>query len=687
MKAVKWTKGKARKILDVRLRDARNYRKRKFENQWKENEQTIYNALGIMESQQLSGGISINDLANYIDAPQDKGIGVNYAFKHYRFIHAQMSANPPSVLSRPTSSDPADKRRADAADKLCRHAVRGYQMQEVVDQSTSKTLLYGTGWVKTEYDNDLGEIEGFDEESGEVKMEGDLRISSPSTWDVWVDPHARCWKDVKWIIERKWFSEEEAESMFPESAELIDQIIQDVEEGNLRYADDSRRELEEKQIAIYYYYEPGLPTNGMAGRFVPFLDDGTPLDEVKPSPFRFHATPEDKEEIAKVLELEEGGNPQNADGSPYARGPETAYLPFHVLTDIDVSDQVYGKSFVEYEVPIQDILNRIDSVTLDNAQAHGVARMVLPEGCEIAGDGLTDSPWEVIKTTGNQKPHFVETPSLMPEMNGLRDRLQAGGDDVAGVNDAMFGKTQREQSGFSMQYATNQGNMIRRRLFNKYVLFVESIYKAYLSLVQRHWKSARTIKVLGREKAYEAIDLKGSDILRGFDLVVEYGASLSLDPTSRREEIMALMPIFEKYGVDGKSILSMLKLNELEGMYDMVELSATRQQEIFEHMIEAKGASYIKPREMQEHDGMLAYCYKFVMTSEYRDLDKKTREVIDQHIREREEVKASGKSAPSAQEANVGANPPGPGGEAGVMPEGGGMAPAEMGAGAPLPGI
>jgi len=38
---------------------------------------------------------------------------------------------------------------------------------------------------------------------------------------------------------------------------------------------------------------------------------------------------------------------------------------------------------------------------------------------------------------------------------------------MAGVNDSMFGQQKREQSGFSMQYATNQGKMVRRRLFNK----------------------------------------------------------------------------------------------------------------------------------------------------------------------------------------------------------------------------
>ena len=684
MKVVKWSPKKTREILGMRLRDAKKYRREKVEHQWKENEATIYHSVGILESQNFGANISINDLASFLDQPDSKGVGVNYAFKHYRFIHAQMSANPPSVLSRPTSSDPSDKRRADAADRLCRHAIRGYKMQEVMDQSTSKTLLYGTGWIKTEHDENLGDIAGRDED-GNIIMEGDIKICSPSTWDVWVDPHARDWASVKWIIERQWLTHEDAESMFPEAADILNKVMEEIEERTGRYADDKRQGLEEKQIPIYFYYETGLPSNGMLGRYAPFLEDGTPLDDVGPNPFRFHPTPEDDEEVAKIMAQDAGEIVKNEDGSLYERGPETAYLPFHLLTDIDVADQVYGKSFVEYEVPIQDTLNRLDTVVLDNIQANGATKMVLPEGCEVADDQPSNTPWDIIKTTGNQKPSYVGAPQPMPDIGSLRDRLQAGGDDVAGVNDAMFGKQQREQSGFSMQYATNQGNMIRRRLFNKYVLFVESVYKAYLSLIQRHWTTSRTIKVLGREKAYEAIDIKGSDIISGFDLVVEYGASLSLDPTSRREEIMALMPIFEKYGVDGKSILSMLKLNELEGMYDIVELAAMRQQEIFEHIIEGKGEVYVAPREMQEHDGMLAYCYKFVMTSEYRDLNPKVRTLIDRHIKDREALKAGKLSAGTPQD--VLAQPPGPAGMPGEMPAEGALGMAEMGAGAPLPSL
>ncbi len=66
---------------------------------------------------------------------------------------------------------------------------------------------------------------------------------------------------------------------------------------------------------------------------------------------------------------------------------------------------------------------------------------------------------------------------------------------------------------------------------------------------------------------------------------------------------------------------------------------------------------------------MLDYAYKYRMSSEYKYLDDDSKILIDKHIKDREELAAK-QAAPA----------PGPGGEAGGMPDlaammGGGMPP------------
>lgn len=656
LKIFQWDEKYAKQHLKKLTADCIEYRK-SFEKQWRKNEGTVYNHDGLLSEGNNEGhAVNINDLASYLDLDDPDSIGVNYTFKNFRFLAAQMSSNPPTVIVRPTSSDIDDRRKADAADRLVRHAIRKLKMQKRMDQSAGRALLYGTGWMKTIWDSDAGVLDSLDERTGEITMTGDLSVTACSTWDIYLDPFAKEWEEVRYIIERKWMSREEARMRYPKNFKKIIEQSDKYGSSKIRHAFRQRHALEEKPVSVYCYWEKGMPINGMAGRYVEYVEDGTLIGNISKNPFSFRDAQEDKD------------------------SPPSAQLPFHILTDIDVADQVYGKSFIEYDAEIQDVVNRLDTLTLENVQNHGAFRMVLTEGSEIADDSITDDSAVIIKVTGNQGPHYVSPPQSPPDMSALRDRLTAGIDSMAGVNESMFGEQSRETSGFSMQYATNQGNMIRRLFFNKYVEYVESIYKSYLNIIRDNWSIPRIVEVLGKEKAFESMEISGADVDSGFDLVVEYGASLSLDPTSRREEIMQLMPVFEKYGIDGKTIVRMLKLNELDGLYDINDRARERQTEDFEEMIAGNGDVYVKPKELQEHDGRLAYCYEYVEGAEYRDLPERVQRLINHHIREREKLKAGGLGAPTGQEANVGANPPGPGGAAGPAPE----APPAAPPGAPM---
>jgi hypothetical protein len=644
-----WSPEEAELELKRRLKNAKQFRMR-YESAWEESERALFNTRGRDDvpdarysfESDLDLGIGDVDSSN-------QTTGVNYLFRNFRYIHAQMSANPPTVMARPTSTDPSDRSKADAADRLVRHAIRAENMQEKIDLASAKCLLYGTGYMKAMFDPHQGDIVSRDEETGEFELEGKIDIYAPSTWDVWLDPDSRVWDDVRYVFEKKTMPLDEALFLFPEKEDILREASRKLHvQAGVEYAD--KAELDQEVVEIYEYWEKGLPINAMLGRFAYCLESGQLLSPMMENPYAF-SPPADKEDVDERT-------------GKVKRMPPTAYLPYHIFTDIDIPDEVYGKSFTEYESKIQEILDRLDSVTLDNVEAHGVARLVLPEGAEIAEDSITNSPWDIVKIKGTQPPFFQSVPTLMPDMTALRDRLKAGGDDLAGVNDSMFGQIQRETSGFSLQYATNQGNMIRRRLFNKYVMFVESIYKGYLNLVRKYWKEPKIIHVLGAERAFEAIDIKGADIDGGFDLVVEYGVSLSLDPTTRREELLQLMPLFEKAGIDNKTILSMLKLSELEGLYDINELSGQRQKEIFDEMLESN--KYIAPRELEEHKGMLNYAYRFIMTAEFKYLPEDQKLLIEQHIKEREQVAAMGAGAGPTGPMTPGPNPMGP--DAGAVP-------------------
>ena len=632
---VTWTDKEAKKNLQQRLADCMDDR-RNLEFTWQENERVIFDTKG-----QSAYNMDIDGIDDYntIDGPAqgDESVNINYAAKNLRFIHAQLSANPPTVLPRPTSNDPGDRRKADAADRLIRYALREYQMQEVVDKASLNCILYGTAFTKTVWDSDSGDILDIDEETGEMVMEGEFKVTVPNVWDMFIDPDATCLEDVRYMFERITVPWEEALFRFPEKKELLTRyrkrLAEQSGDGSLSRSAIKRKKYD--VVELYEYWEAGLPHNGYLGRYCICTQDGDLVTELMANP-----------EKVVINKVEKSG-----------REIPRAVIPYQMFTDLDVPNMVWGKSVTEYSTQLQHMLNKIDLVTLDNMQAHGVARIILPEGTEIADDSITNSAWDVVKITGTQPPHFMSPmpmPQIIPE---LMARYKVGIDDTFGINEAMLGQQSRETSGFSMQYATNQGNMIRRRLFNKYVLFVEKLYKNFLRIVRENWDTPRTISVLGKEKAFEAIDLKGADINGGFDLVVEYGSSLSLDPTSRRTEILTLAPLFEKAGVESRRILDMLKLNELSGLYDTLDLAKDRQREIFEEMT-ATGM-YIPPEELQDHKNMLQFAYYYLMTTEFKYLSEEDKALIRRHVKERESLAAQGVSAPALEGLAPGPAPQG----------------------------
>lgn len=634
-KIIEWGPEETKKKLKQRLTLAKRDRDA-YEYRWSDSERIVYRTNQAPYSNTVDSAISSYGAG--IDKTPDyngEDYTVGYCMKNLRFIHAQLSANPPSVVVKPATSDQDDHTRAQLADKIVRHFIRAYNMQEVFDRCTLNTLLYGTGFIKTVWDPHKGDILEVDDE-GNLTMEGDISISTPSPWDVFVDPDAECWEDVTYIFHRIKIPLEEALYLYPQHADKLKAL-----EG--KEADEySRRGIQSDNYAdieIFEYWEKGAPYNGFLGRFGVMLEDGYLLESIRDNPFKVKG--------------------------PHDVVPK-AMLPFHILTDIDVPNRVWGRSFIEWAAPLQDNLNKLDSAQLGNMEAHSAPRLILPEATEIEDDAIDNNPWSYIKIKGNQPPYFMSAPPVIPQMDNLRAQLKADVDDMSGVNPAMFGQMQRETSGTSLQYATNQGNMIRRRLFNKYVLLTESVYKALLSLARDHWDTEKEITVVGKEKALETITLKGSDIQYGFDIVVEYGTSLSLDPTTRREEILTLSPLLEKAGINPKQQLRHLKLNDLEGVFDANQLAEDRQKEYFAKILATN--SLIPPREFEDHENMLAYCLQYVMTKEFEMLSEEQKQLIEEHIRQRKamaaQVTAAAQGAPSGQlppegiEAGAGAGAP-----------------------------
>lgn len=617
-----WNKSKAEKELKKRLERAVRARSR-FEKQWAKNERTLFSSTYEEASNDDIGVANVYDaLRNGFGAID--GMQINYSFKYLRFIHAQMSANPPSVIPVPTSTEYKDRRAAKVADAFIQHGRRKLKLQEKVDLTSLQTLTYGTGFLKTFFDPFLGEAWEVDESTGDITMQGDITAKPILIHDMYIDPDATLEEEIGWMIERHVYSVEEAIARFPDKKEEIEAL-----KGQYNPTQSSNKEDYEDLIEIFEYTEKAAPLNGMDGRRIFHLKTGKLLSDVMSNPY------------------------------PDGR------LPYRILTDVDVPGQVYGKTFIDYIIQLQDIINKIDSTVLDNIKNHGVARMVLSDGAEIADDDISNDSIDVLKVKNATQGsiHFIAPPTIMTDIYKMRQQIEVGMESLSGVNESMFGQVKREMSGFSLQTAINAGNMVRRRLFNKYQGFVEGVYTDFLELIQKHYSDSRKVLIAGEEEAISVAYFSGADISGGVDLKVDYGTSFSLDPASRREEIMQIKDVLKDAGYDSKKLLGLLRLNELNVAFDEMEVGKRRQYEIFDEIIakyeETGTLIQIAPEANEEHASMLEACKEFRMSMTFKALAKELRDTIDAHYNARKAMLADQLTpAPAASAAPMLPNMP-----------------------------
>lgn len=608
-----WTKETASKELKKRLESAKQARK-PHEEQWRVNEQVAFSsdAAGLS----LSGGTLSATLDSSAEEGEDdatiSNIGINYIYKNIRFVQANASANPPSVVPKPATNDVADIRRADVADRIIKYSMRQYSIQNKKDISALYAITYGTGFMKQYFNPDLGEVISFDQETMEVETTGDMALEPVSPFKVFPEP-ACDWAAVTWVFEEVELTIEEALYRFPESEEQIKALKKDDDAVEIAEEGSPLQEYQKRigTITCYQYWEAGTPYNGLIGRYCWCLKDGTLLTPISPNP---HTRRSGKNRSIKI-----------------------AKLPYHIWTYGDIPGTFWGSSPVTMAAPVQVMLHGLDNLALDNVRAHGVTRLLVQGGASIDKQkSVTTSPYDIIVTEGqiNYLPPMQGTPDIYR----LRESLRTAIDELFGINESMQGVQSRETAATAMQWATQQGSMNFRRFFNKYTEYVESIYKTILAIAVEHWEDGRVIATIGKEQAFETIDFKSSDVDSGQDFVSEYGSSFSLDPITRREELMTLAPLFKEAGMSARQILAHLKLSQMGELYDLSELSSRRQREIFEEMIAEN--IYIKPEEEQQHQLMLEWAATYVMTAEFRDLKSEHKALIIQHIKDRREMAA-----------------------------------------------
>ena len=630
-------------LLAKQLEGAKRDRRR-WEGEWQSNEASLFD-IGA-EGGALRGDNQISrteseeaDIGSSGDV-SDNFMGFNISSRNLQLIFSQLCSNAPVVMAIPNSNEQDDIDSAKAGEATTSYMRKQYRIDDVIARSAYNTFVYGIGYVKQIFDGGRGAIAAV---NGVVRNMGDHVFSAPLPWDVYLDPNSKSLDKISWLTERLFVQYDEAISFFGE--ELRDTLLtyrvdynatptQGSYSGNTSLFYDVRFDC----VEIFERWETGTKGNNFKGRLIYHLRDGRVLLS-RDNPCQHPMYPDSKKKAVKC-----------------------ARLPYSLFTYEDIPNTVYGRSPASKATRAQNVLNACHMVMLQTAHNMGVPHLVVNKGSlgesaqnPVSNNSINIIPLDLSGEAGGTMPFVLQAATTSPDVKEIINYTTTYINDIWGVNDSLLGKQQRETQGITMQLSIMQGNMIRERLFNKYIYHVEDVYNLALADAAENWQAERFIRVLGENNKVEALAIHGALIASGYVLKVERSNVFALDPITRQEQVMNLRDVFKEAGMDPRFLLKQLRLADLRGAYDEFDKSDNRAKKIIAAI---KDGDKIRLGKYEDHTGIIGFMQRYVMTEEFDGLSDELKAAIEKHIDDR--MAAEGKNRLPSGGAPE--QPPAPGG-------------------------
>ena len=558
-------------------------------------------------NQFYSGGLDAGLLTNYLFSPatseaQELAFEGLDLIRAILFLHSKFCISEPVVTATPLNQDTANVRAAESAQNyipyLRKHTnladklERGPYLDTVVDGSG----VFYIGWDTDAGEGPIGDLPEDPEElmTVDIKMEGDLDFRPVAIDKFYIDAAAEafemaehCFEELEMPIEKLLFKCNEDWQQ-----ELI---IQQAKNSQPSFA-DKEDPKNKRIIKVYEYWEKGTPWNGFLGCYCLFIDPKNP----------------------KILKRK---------GHPYGHRK----LPFALTTDIDIPRNPYGMSRIVYAYQVQKSIDMLISMILDNAQLHGTAKFLYPEG-SVSDDAFNNSAATGIPynpSTGS-KPDWFRPASVTPDAWKGVEMLRQYIWDVYGMSEFSQGKIPRELSSYAVQLSLETDDKFRIRMFNKKKAFLRDIYVQGLELTKQFMNDARKLRITGVEGRSDSVYFSASDLIGDYDLDVDYGQYIPVDPAARKQQLLEFVKngFYEKAGGDMKKLATLLVDGSMLNVKSAFENAVKRQQTENDKMTSGQDVA-IKPWDNDE--AHLAAIDEFTSTETFEKLPPEIQGKIWKH--------------------------------------------------------
>ena len=427
-------------------------------------------------------------------------VTVNHYRNLIKHIHNLATNQRPSFDVRAINSDLRSLQQAKLANNILEAYLREKRLGRYLKQAAEHALVFGKGFVKVTWEPSLGRPYTAEERTdsngnvtNRVIYEGDVDITCPDVFSVLCDQSLEDWQRAEWVTVRTSKNKFSLATRYPEQSENILNTPSKSESQSI--SQYSFQQLDETaDIFVYEFYHKrtdALPN----GRYVLFVNEDTVL----------------------------------YDGPmPYSK------LPVFRITPGEIFGSTEGYTDAFDLLPIQEAINTLTSAAFTNQNAFGIQNVLVPEGCNLSVDQITESLAILKYNPQAGKPEALQLTSTPAELFTLLGDFVKVLETLSGVNSVARGNPDSSlKSGVALGLVQSMAVQFASGFQQSWAEILEDSGTFILDLLRTFAHTERMIAMAGKVNAGSMVSFKGSDLENVERVVVELGNPMARTTAGR----------------------------------------------------------------------------------------------------------------------------------------------------------
>lgn len=309
---------------------------------------------------------------------------------------------------------------------------------------------------------------------------------------------------------------------------------------------------------------------------------------------------------------------------PYEHGE----YPFQKIIHIPAA-RYYGMSVIEDLIPLQKEYNRARSQIIESKNKTASAQWVVPKG-SINPAMITSQPGLVITyQPGFEPPRAIKQPDLPAYVIQDLDRTLKDIDDISGQYEVAHGRTPPGvEAASAIAYLQEENDT---RLYHTTASIEEaaqSVGTQILSLIDQCWTEEKMVKVVSKNNATDVRMLRKADMKGNTDFRIEPG---SMAPKSRAARNAMMLELLDRQVVPPDKILKYLQMVDTNQMYNEMQLDDRQAQR---ENIRMSEGTQVSINDYDNHAAHIMAHENYMKTEEYELLPEQLRQLFLVHDQE-----------------------------------------------------